>query len=165
GSRSGTPSGGCSVRRKENRSSRQPLASPTSASSALTTWACVAPGHGVSPNARPAPSPPGGAVEGPTPPASIRVAVRDSFRTAYQGGWAQAVRDFSHEPVMVAEVVDAFSQVPAGLLVDGTVGGGGHACALLRARPDSAVLGLYRDAAAGPAAGARRSRAGAWAMV
>ena len=64
-------------------------------------------------------------MEGPTPPASIRVSVRDSFRTARLGGWAQAVRSFSHNPVMVTEVVDAFAPVPAGLLVDGTVGGGG----------------------------------------
>src|SRR5919205_2618406 len=107
--------------------------------SPLTSWACIA---------RPAPSPPGGAVEGPTPPASIRVSVRDSFRTARLGGWAQAVRSFSHDPVMVAEVVDAFAPVPAGLLVDGTVGGGGHSGALLEARRDNAVLGLDRDAEA-----------------
>src|ERR1700746_3203727 len=124
--------------------------------SPLTTWACVA---------RPAPSPPGGAVEGPTPPASIRVSVRDSFRTAHQGGWAQAVGDFAHEPVMVAEVVDAFAPVAVGLLVDGTVGGGGHSAAILRARPDSVVLGLDRDAEAVAAAGERLSGYGARALV
>ena len=75
------------------------------------------------------------------------------------------MRDFTHEPVMVAEVVDAFAPVPAGLLVDGTVGGGGHAGALLRARPDSAVLGLDRDAEAVAAAGERLSGSGARAMV
>ncbi len=104
-------------------------------------------------------------MEGPTPPASIRVSVRDSFRTAHLGGWAQAVRSFSHNPVMVAEVVDAFAPVPAGLLVDGTVGGGGHTGALLEALRDNVVLGLDRDAEAVAAAGERLSGYGARAMV
>src|SRR5204862_7564773 len=115
--------------------------------------------------ARPAPSTAGGAVEAPPPPTSSRVSVRDSFLTAHLGGWAQAVRSFSHDPVMVAEVVDAFAPVPAGLLVDGTVGGGGHAGALLRARPDSVVLGLDRDAEAVAAAGERLSGHGARVVV
>src|ERR671914_364051 len=110
------------------------------------------------PVARPAPSPLVGAVEGPTPPASIRVDPR-RFRTARPGGWAQAVShsgqpepepeetavEFSHRPVMVTEVVEALRPTPPGLLVDGTVGGGGHALALLAARPDWSLLGLDRD--------------------
>jgi 16S rRNA (cytosine1402-N4)-methyltransferase len=75
------------------------------------------------------------------------------------------VRSFSHNPVMVAEVVDAFAPVPAGLLVDGTVGGGGHAGALLEALRDNVVLGLDRDAEAVAAAGERLSGYGARAMV
>ena len=47
---------------------------------------------------------------------------------------------------MVAEVLGAFAPVPAGLIFDGTVGGGGHAGALLEANRDSVVLGLDRDA-------------------
>ena len=39
--------------------------------------------------------------------------------------------DFVHRPVMVDEVVDLLASVPAGWLVDCTVGGGGHARALL----------------------------------
>ena len=66
---------------------------------------------------------------------------------------------------MVAEVVDAFAPVPAGLLVDGTVGGGGHAGALLEARRDAVVLGLDRDAEAVAAAGERLSGYGARALV
>jgi 16S rRNA (cytosine1402-N4)-methyltransferase len=75
------------------------------------------------------------------------------------------VRSFSHNPVMVAEVVDAFAPVPAGLLVDGTVGGGGHTGALLEVLRDSVVLGLDRDAEAVAAAGERLSGYGARAMV
>jgi 16S rRNA (cytosine1402-N4)-methyltransferase len=66
---------------------------------------------------------------------------------------------------MVAEVVDAFAPVPAGLLVDGTVGGGGHAGALLDARRDSVVLGLDRDAEAVAAAGERLSGYGNRAVL
>ena len=75
------------------------------------------------------------------------------------------MRSFSHDPVMVAEVVDAFAPVPAGLLVDGTVGGGGHAGALLEALRDSIVLGLDRDAEAVAAAGERLSGFGARAVI
>jgi 16S rRNA (cytosine1402-N4)-methyltransferase len=66
---------------------------------------------------------------------------------------------------MVAEVVDAFAPVPAGLLVDGTVGGGGHAGALLESLRDKVVLGLDRDAEAVAAAGERLSGYGARALI
>jgi 16S rRNA (cytosine1402-N4)-methyltransferase len=66
---------------------------------------------------------------------------------------------------MVAEVVNAFAPVTAGLLVDGTVGGGGHAGALLEAYGDSVVLGLDRDAEAVAAAGERLSGYGARVVV
>lgn len=61
-------------------------------------------------------------------------------------------REFEHEPVMVGEVLALFAPVPAGLVVDATVGGGGHAAALLGARPDLRLLGLDRDPAAVTAA-------------
>ena len=66
---------------------------------------------------------------------------------------------------MVAEVVDAFAPVPAGLLVDGTVGGGGHAGALLGALRNKVVLGLDRDAEAVAAAGERLSGYGPRALI
>jgi len=55
------------------------------------------------------------------------------------------VRQFSHEPVMVQEVVDLFAPVPPGVVVDATLGGGGHSVALLTAHPHLTVLGLDRD--------------------
>lgn len=64
----------------------------------------------------------------------------------------QMSQAFSHDPVMVAEVVDLFRHVPSGLVVDATVGGGGHAAALLSARPRLRVLGIDRDPAAVEAA-------------
>lgn len=55
---------------------------------------------------------------------------------------------FRHEPVMVEEIIDVLSPVPGGVVIDGTVGGGGHARALLSAREDLHLLGLDHDAAA-----------------
>ena len=44
--------------------------------------------------------------------------------------------EFLHLPVMAREVVELLLPVPAGLIVDCTVGGGGHSGLLLDARPD-----------------------------
>jgi 16S rRNA (cytosine1402-N4)-methyltransferase len=52
--------------------------------------------------------------------------------------------DFVHRPVMVDEVVEALAPVPPGWIVDCTVGGGGHARALLEAG-DHPLLGLDQD--------------------
>ena len=61
---------------------------------------------------------------------------------------------FAHQPVMAREVLELLAAVPPGLVVDGTVGGGGHARLLLEARPDISVLGIDRDPVAVDAAGA-----------
>jgi 16S rRNA (cytosine1402-N4)-methyltransferase len=53
---------------------------------------------------------------------------------------------FEHRPVMVDEIVDLFRPVPPGLIVDATVGAGGHARALLDALPRHRLLGLDQDA-------------------
>jgi 16S rRNA (cytosine1402-N4)-methyltransferase len=52
---------------------------------------------------------------------------------------------FLHRPVMGPEVVDLLTSVPPGVVVDATVGGGGHARLLLESRPDLRVLGIDRD--------------------
>ncbi len=68
--------------------------------------------------------------------------------------------EFSHLPVMAREVVELLLPVPAGLIVDCTVGGGGHSTLLLDARPDVHLLGLDRDADAVEAARSRLARFG-----
>jgi len=57
-------------------------------------------------------------------------------------------QDFTHVPVMLDRVVELLRDVPAGLYVDATLGGGGHAAAVLAAHPGLRLLGLDRDDAA-----------------
>ncbi len=74
-------------------------------------------------------------------------------------------QEFRHEPVMVHEVVELFGPVPPGVVVDATLGGGGHAEALLRARADLVVVGIDRDRDALAAAAARLAPFGARVSV
>ncbi|MCX7620960.1 MAG: 16S rRNA (cytosine(1402)-N(4))-methyltransferase RsmH [Acidimicrobiales bacterium] len=52
---------------------------------------------------------------------------------------------YVHEPVMVTEVGAIFRSVPPGVVVDATVGGGGHARALLEANHQLLLVGLDQD--------------------
>ena len=72
---------------------------------------------------------------------------------------------FEHQPVMTAEVVDLFRTVPPGLIVDATLGGGGHAAALLRSHPAISILGIDRDPLAVEAATEVLAPFGARAVV
>ncbi len=72
----------------------------------------------------------------------------------------QMAHSFEHIPVLRDEVVSLFAPVPPGVVVDATLGGGGHAAALLEAYPEMRVLGLDRDPAALEAAAARLSSFG-----
>src|SRR5439155_11261277 len=72
---------------------------------------------------------------------------------------------FRHQPVMVDEVVELFGPVPRGVVVDATIGGAGHAQALLEAHPHIEVVGLDRDEVAVAAATTALRRFGDRATV
>ena len=72
---------------------------------------------------------------------------------------------FRHLPVMEAEVVELFGPVPAGVIVDATVGGGGHAHAVLASLPHVRLVGLDQDPAAVDAARDRLEVFGDRAMI
>lgn len=61
-----------------------------------------------------------------------------------------------HEPVLLDETLEQLDLVPGALIVDGTLGGGGHAAAILeRTGPDGRLIGLDLDADAIRAASER----------
>lgn len=63
---------------------------------------------------------------------------------AYQG--KGPAKGFAHVPVMVDEVVEAFSAtVPNGVILDATMGGGGHSEALLQRLPGIRLVGIDKD--------------------
>jgi 16S rRNA (cytosine1402-N4)-methyltransferase len=72
---------------------------------------------------------------------------------------------FVHEPVMVREIVDVLKTVPTGIYVDATLGGAGHASALLDERDDMCLIGIDRDPMALAAATERLARFGDRATV
>jgi len=73
--------------------------------------------------------------------------------------------EFVHQPVMLSEVLSFAGQVGVRRIVDCTVGGAGHARALLTAHPDAELLGLDRDPEAVTAATAALSGFGNRAHV
>lgn len=90
-------------------------------------------------------SPPTGAVEDPY---SARFHLRSPGRnpgSILPAGGLRMSSDFAHVPVMREEIVELFGPVPPGTVVDATVGGAGHARALLERYPQLRVLGLDRD--------------------
>ena len=68
---------------------------------------------------------------------------------------AVALNTFQHQPVLLAEVVALAAEAKPKLIVDGTLGGAGHAAAMLEVSPDARLIGIDRDPAALDAARAR----------
>jgi len=56
-----------------------------------------------------------------------------------------AAPEFAHDPVMLAEVVEVLADVPDGVVVDATLGGAGHASALLAANDGLSLVGFDQD--------------------
>ena len=79
-------------------------------------------------------------------------AMPESQAPPFQAATAQVT--FEHHPVLLDEVL-AFAPPQAGLLADVTLGGGGHAAALLEKFPQAELFGCDRDPAAVAAAGVR----------
>ena len=67
---------------------------------------------------------------------------------------------FTHRPVMLDEIVAVFATVPAGVILDATLGGGGHSEALLESRAELSIIGVDRDPEALAAATSRLERFG-----
>lgn len=66
--------------------------------------------------------------------------------------------EFQHVPVLLHEVLDLLEPARGGIFVDGTLGGGGHAEAVLQRLPaDGSLIGIDRDAEAIAAASVRLS--------
>ncbi|MFW2382319.1 MAG: 16S rRNA (cytosine(1402)-N(4))-methyltransferase RsmH [Acidimicrobiales bacterium] len=72
---------------------------------------------------------------------------------------------FDHAPVLVAESIDILRTVPSGVVVDATLGGAGHAVALLEAAPHLSLIGIDQDRSAREAAAARLEPFGERARV
>lgn len=64
--------------------------------------------------------------------------------------------EFAHKSVLLEETVKGLNINPDGVYVDGTLGGGGHACEVCRRLSEKgSIVGIDRDAAAISAAGVR----------
>jgi 16S rRNA (cytosine1402-N4)-methyltransferase len=58
------------------------------------------------------------------------------------------VAGFAHESVLAAEVLDGLAPRDHGVYIDGTLGGAGHAAALLKRSATATLIGIDRDPAA-----------------
>ena len=87
-----------------------------------------------------------------------------SSTTSSIGGLRMA-QDFTHAPVLLSEVTALFAPVPAGVVIDATLGGAGHASALLEAHPGLSVVGIDRDPVARAAATERLAPFGPRAVI
>ena len=67
----------------------------------------------------------------------------------------QMAQDYFHQPVLVREITELFAGQSAGVVIDATLGGAGHAAVLLREAPRMRILGIDRDPDARVAAGER----------
>ena len=109
--------------------------------------------------------PPGRLMGTPLSARAWRVVSGGSPRSASRPGEWHMSPPFQHEPVLLPAVVALLAAAPPGWSLDATLGGAGHATALLRAAPHLSVLGLDRDADAREAAAQRLAPFGDRARV
>ena len=60
-------------------------------------------------------------------------------------GRLQMARDTYHTPALEREIVELFTGLATGVVVDATIGGAGHAAAILAAAPQLRLIGIDRD--------------------
>lgn len=65
--------------------------------------------------------------------------------------------EFSHKSVLLDECMEALNIQPAGIYLDGTLGGGGHSLEIVKRLTTGRLIGVDRDTAALAAAGERLS--------
>ena len=75
-------------------------------------------------------------------PGSLATEVIDEMEDS---GHEMEAGTFDHQPVMLGEVMAVLATAPSGPVLDATLGGGGHAAALLEMRPDATIIGMDRD--------------------
>lgn len=74
-------------------------------------------------------------------------------------GWGR-MSEFSHDPVMLDDILSVFAEMNDGVFLDATLGGAGHSIAMLTAHPQVTLLGIDQDSTALAAASARLLGAG-----
>ena len=108
-----------------------------------------------------------------TPVEGLRM-VRESPRRPLPHGTGQAMSgpgpadgpgQFAHRPVMVEEIIGFLARTPPGVYLDATLGGAGHAAAILDAAPQLSLIGIDQDPDAVVAARATLARFGPRATV
>ena len=71
-----------------------------------------------------------------------------------------AMNGFVHEPVMLGEILAVFREMAGGTFVDATLGGAGHAAAILAAHANVTLIGIDQDDTALAAAAERLRESG-----
>jgi 16S rRNA (cytosine1402-N4)-methyltransferase len=75
-----------------------------------------------------------------------------SYRSTESVVGLRMAQDFNHTPVLERSIIELFSGLPVGVVVDATLGGGGHAKGILEHSDNVRLLGIDRDGVARDAA-------------